>query len=152
MSNASTKDREIVLSRVFDAPRETVFEAFTSIQHVDHWWGPNGFVTKTSRMEVRAGGEWIFTMKHPEYGEFKGRVRYRSVTRPSRLEYIHDEGVDNDPRAFEVEITFEEQHGKTRVTMRSVFPTVAEFERVKGFGAVQGGEQTLARLSDYLKK
>lgn len=152
MSNASTKDREIILSRVFDAPRETVFDAFTNIKHVDHWWGPNGFVNKTSHMDVRAGGEWLFTMTHPQYGRFNNRVRYRSVTRPSRLEYIHDEGVDNDPKTFEVQITFEEERGKTKVTMRSVFASPAELERVKGFGAVQGGEQTLARLSEYLKQ
>ncbi|HEY2684132.1 MAG TPA: SRPBCC family protein [Steroidobacteraceae bacterium] len=152
MTNSSTKDREIVLERTFDAPRDVVFDAFTNPKHVDHWWGPNGYSTTTSKMDVRDGGEWIYLMKHAQFGEFKNRIRYHRVTRPARLQYLHDSGVDNDPAAFEVEITFEEERGKTKVTMRSLFPSVAEVERVKGFGAVRGGEQTLARLSEYLKK
>jgi uncharacterized protein YndB with AHSA1/START domain len=152
MTTSSTKDREIVLERTFDAPRDVVFDAFTNPKHVDHWWGPNGFSTTTSKMDVRDGGEWLYLMKHAQYGEFKSRIRYHRVTPPARLQYLHDSGIDNDPAAFEVEITFEEVGGKTKVTMRSLFPSVAELERVKGFGAVQGGEQTLARLSGYLKK
>jgi uncharacterized protein YndB with AHSA1/START domain len=150
MSDYTESDREITISRVFNARREMVFEAFTNPQHVDHWWGPRGFTTTTSSMQTRAGGEWIYVMKHAQYGEFKNRVRYREVVKPERLAYVHDAGIDEDPSAFEVTILFEAQGEKTKVTMRSVFPTVAELERVKGFGAVQGGEQTLERLHEWL--
>jgi uncharacterized protein YndB with AHSA1/START domain len=143
-------DREIVVSRVFNARRDVVFEAFTHPEHVDHWWGPRGFTTTTSAMQVRDGGEWLYVMKHAQYGEFKNRVRYREVVKPERLAYLHDAGEDHDPAAFEVTILFEAQGEKTKVTMRMVFPTAAEFERVKGFGAVQGGEQTFERLQEWL--
>jgi uncharacterized protein YndB with AHSA1/START domain len=146
----NTADREIVTSRVFDAPRDVVFQAFTDPKHIDHWYGPRGFKTKTLGMDVRPGGAWNYVMHHEQYGSFKNRVRYREVARPSRLTYTHDSGMDGDPAAFEVTVTFEEVSGKTKVTMHAVFPTAAELARVKGFGAVEGGKQTLQRLAEWL--
>jgi len=89
-------------------------------------------------------------MRHDQHGEFKIRVLYRKVIRPERLEYTHDSGVDGDPSAFEVTIVFEDLGRQTKVTMHSVFSSVAEVERVKGFGAVEGGHQTLDRLAEWL--
>jgi uncharacterized protein YndB with AHSA1/START domain len=147
-----TADRELVITRVISAPRELVFKAWTSREHVDHWMGPRGFTTKTSSMEVRPGGAWRFVMSHAEYGEFQNRVTYREITPPERIVYTHDSGVDNDPSAFEVTVTFTAQGDKTRLTMHSVFPSAAELERVKGFGAVESGHQTLERLEEHLTK
>jgi len=146
----NTADREIVISRLFNAPRDLVFQAFTDPKHVDHWYGPRGFTTKTVGMDVRPGGAWNYVMHHKQYGSFKNRIRYHEVARPSRLKYTHDSGVDDDPAAFEVTVTFEEVSGKTKVTMRSVFPSAEEVARVKGFGAVEGGQQTLERLAEWL--
>ena len=56
----ATADREIVISRVIDAPRELVFEAFTEVRHLSRWWGPEGFTTTTRSFEFREGGEWDF--------------------------------------------------------------------------------------------
>lgn len=147
---SDTAHREIVITRVFNAPRETVFHAFTDPKHVDQWYGPRGFKTSTIDMNVRVGGVWNYVMRHEEHGEFRNRVRYNEVVCPERLQYTHDSGVDGDPSAFEVTVLFEAQGNSTKVTMRSVFPTVAEFERVKGFGAVEGGQQTLERLAERL--
>ena len=149
-STNTTADREIVITRVFNAPRTIVFQAFTDSKHVDHWWGPRGFKTETANMDVRPGGAWNYVMRHPQHGEFKNRVVYRKVVRPERLEYTHDSGVDGDPSAFEVTIVFQDRGAETKVTMRSVFSSVAELERVKGFGAVEGGHQTLERLAEWL--
>jgi uncharacterized protein YndB with AHSA1/START domain len=84
-----------------------------------------------------------------EYGEFQNRITYREVVAPERLVYTHDSGVDNDPAAFEVTITFAAEGTKTKLTMHSVLPSAAELERVKGFGAVEGGRQTLDRLEQW---
>lgn len=148
--SATTADREIVITRVFNAPRAIVFQAFTDPKHVDHWYGPRGFKTETTNMDVRPGGAWNYVMRHQQYGEFKNRIVYRKVVRPERLEYTHDSGVDGDPSAFEVTIVFEDLGTQTKVTMHSVFSSVAELERVKGFGAVAGGHQTLERLAEWL--
>ena len=61
-AQSPTADREIVISRVIDAPRELVFEAFTEVQHLSRWWGPEGFSTTTQSFEFRVGGEWDFVM------------------------------------------------------------------------------------------
>src|SRR5260370_356198 len=111
----STADREIVITRVFNAPRATVFEAFTDPRHVDHWWGPRGFKTETSDMDVRSGGAWNYVMRHQQYGELKNRVVYRKVVRPERLEYTHDSGVNADPSAFKGTIVFEDLGRETKV-------------------------------------
>jgi uncharacterized protein YndB with AHSA1/START domain len=149
-ANTDTANREIVITRIFDAPRKMVFDAFTDPKQVDHWYGPRGFTTETLDMNVRAGGAWNYWMRHEQYGEFKNRVVYREVVRPERLVYTHDSGVDGDPSAFEVTVSFEDQGKQTKVTMRSLFPTEAWLERVKSFGAVEGGQQTLERLSEWL--
>jgi uncharacterized protein YndB with AHSA1/START domain len=103
-------------------------------------------------MEVKPGGVWLFTMEHPQWGVYRNRARYLEIERGRRLVYLHDAGVDNDPAEFKVTITFEAQRDKTLVTMHSLFLTAAEVERVKGFGAVELGKQTLAHLSDYLTR
>lgn len=69
-----TADREIVVGRVVDAPRELVFEAFTAVRHLSRWWGPEGFSTTTSSFEFRVGGEWQFTMHGPD-GTHRGSRR-----------------------------------------------------------------------------
>jgi uncharacterized protein YndB with AHSA1/START domain len=83
-------DREIVLTRVFDAPPETVFEAFTDPERVVHWWGPQGFATTVHEMDVRPGGEWRFTMHGPDGWDYRNRIVYLEVARPERIVYKHE--------------------------------------------------------------
>lgn len=152
-SNPSpTADREIIMSRVLDAPRELVFDVWTDPVHVAQWWGPNGFSTKVHQMEVKPGGTWRFLLTGPDGTEWPNRITYREVKRPERLVYRHDSDVDNDPKAFEVTVTFETQGSKTKVTMHSVFLTAQDVERVKSFGAVELGQQTLAKLDAFVQR
>ena len=65
-AQSATADREIVISRIIDAPRELVFEAFTDVRHLSRWWGPTGFTTTTRAFEFRVGGEWVFVMHGPD--------------------------------------------------------------------------------------
>src|SRR5688500_530914 len=91
-NNSSSADREIVIERVFNAPRELVFKGWTDAQHLDQWMGPRGFTTKTTSFDFRVGGAWIYTMTHAKHGTFPNRVIYREITRPERLAYTHDTG------------------------------------------------------------
>jgi uncharacterized protein YndB with AHSA1/START domain len=147
---SSTQDREIVIARVFDAPRALVFEAFTDAKHIGEWWGPNGFTTTTAEMDVRPGGAWRYVMHGPDGTDYSNKIVYSEVVKPERLAYAH--GADDDgPPHFHATVTFEEQGGKTLVTLRSIFPTAAARDRtVKEFGAIEGGKQTLERLARYL--
>jgi uncharacterized protein YndB with AHSA1/START domain len=148
---AGTTDREIVLTRVYDAPRELVWTAWTDPKHVVHWWGPNGFTNTIHEMDVRPGGVWRFIMHGPDGRDYKNRIDFIEVERPERLVYTHGGGGDAEPVNFHVTVTFEDRRGKTKVTLRSVFPTAEARDRVvKEYGAIEGGKQTLARLADYL--
>ncbi len=144
----STSDREIVLSRVLDAPRELVFKAWTEPEHVGRWWGPRGFTTKTHSMDVRPGGTWHYLMHSDTAGDFDNLITYREVVRPARLVYSH--GTSDEPEQFHVTVTFAEEGRKTRLTMHMVWPTAAAFEAVRKFGVAEGGNQTLDRLVEFL--
>jgi uncharacterized protein YndB with AHSA1/START domain len=143
-------DREIVLSRTFDAPRERVWEAWTDVEQVAQWWGPRGFTTTTQEMDARVGGTWQFMMHGPDGTDYPNVIKYSKVVRPERLEYHHGSG-DPNYAGFEVVVTFEDVGRKTELTMRSLFPTAeARAFVVEKFGAIEGGNQTLERLGEYL--
>ena len=145
-------DREMVITRVFDAPRELVFRAWTRPEHITQWWGPRGFRTENVAMDVRAGGAWQLVMHGPDGKEYHNRVAYVEVMRPEKLVYRH-EGEDGDePVRFEVTTTFEDEGGKTKLTMRMVFPSAAERDAVvQKYGADKGAVQTVERLGEHLE-
>ena len=82
-------DRELVFTRVFDAPRELVFEAWTEPKHLEAWWGPNGFRTESLSMDLRPGGIWRLIMHGPDGREYRNRTVYSEIVAPERLVYQH---------------------------------------------------------------
>ncbi|TAK67481.1 MAG: ATPase [Dehalococcoidia bacterium] len=141
-----TSDREIVATRVFDAPRELVWDAFTQQQHIAQWFGPRGFTTTTDVMDVRPGGRWTFIMHGPDGVDYDNEVDYVEVVRPERLVYVHGPV----PR-FDVTVTLAEDGQRTHLTMRSVFESAAVRQQViDENGALEGARQTLERLAEFL--
>jgi uncharacterized protein YndB with AHSA1/START domain len=147
---SETSDREIVVSRVFDAATVLVFDAWTDKDLVGHWWGPNGFTITTLEMEVKVGGVWKFIMHGPDGVDYPNQIDYLEVVKGERLVYYHGSGEENDPSLFHVTVTFDNQDGKTFLTMRSLFASVEERNKVIEFGAIEGGKQTLGRLASFL--
>ena len=147
--DASVAERSIVTTRVFDAPRELVFKAWTDPAHISEWWGPDGFTTITLEIDVRLGGAWRFIMHGPDGVDYPNRIVYTEIVPPERLAYDH--GDDSDAPGFHTTVTFVEENGKTTLAMEALFATAAEREHVvREFGAVEGGKQTLRRLAEYL--
>ncbi len=151
-NKTTTADREIVTTRVFDAPRELVWEAWTNPQHVVNWWGPRGFTITIEEMDVRPGGVWKHTMHGPDGTDYANKSIFKEVVKPERIVYSHGGGKKGGPGIhFEMTWTFEAVGEKTRVTLRHVFATAADRDRVvKEFGAVEGAKQTLDRLGEHL--
>ena len=145
--------REIVQVREYDAPRDLVWEAWTKPEHVDHWWGPDGFITRTESMEVRANGVWRYTMTGPGGTVFLNHQFYMDVSPPERLIYAHGAGDETAPPHFHVTVIFEALGAnRTRVTMTSLFANQAARDFVvEKYGAIEGGKQTLARLAVHLE-
>jgi uncharacterized protein YndB with AHSA1/START domain len=143
--------RSIVAVRVFDAPREMVFAAWTDPKHLSQWWGPDGFTTTTRAFEFKPGGVWRFVMHGPDGRDYQNRITYEEIVKPERIAYRHGGGDDVEPVSFRVTVAFEDLGGKTRLTMRMDFPTAAERDRVIAeYGADKGLVQTLGRLAGHL--
>ena len=148
----STADREIVISRLIDAPRDLVFKAWTHPDHVVQWWGPSGFSTTTREIDVRPGGVWRYVMHGPDGTDYPNRIDFREVVEPERLAYDHSGDSPEDALRFETTVTFEDRDGKTELTMRSLFETAALRDQViREYGALEGGKQTLERLAGHLE-
>lgn len=148
---ADTADREIVVSRVINGPRRVVFEAYTEVRHLSRWWGPNGFTITTRSFEFRTGGEWEFVMHGPDGTDYPNHVEWLEIVRPERI--VHRHGTEaGDPEAFISTTTLEEQDpGRTLVTLRSVFNTKEQRDRVvEHFAAIEGAQQTLEHLAAYI--
>ena len=144
-------ERSIITTRIFDAPRELVFEAFTDPKHLPHWWGPDGFSITIRSIDVRPGGVWRFVMHGPDGTDYQNRIVYDEIVRPERIIFHHDAG-EEDIKAgcWQTTVTFEDLGGKTKLVFHALFPTAEDREKVAGY-AVEGAKQTLGRLAEYLK-
>jgi uncharacterized protein YndB with AHSA1/START domain len=143
--------RSFALTHLYDAPLEQVYEAWTKPEHIEKWWGPDGYHAKVHEMDVRPGGRWRFLLTGPDGTQWPSLVLYDEVVPLARLAYRHggeSQGDIQDP--FHVIVTFEARGEKTHVTMRGTMTTVAAFEFVKGFGAIEKGHETLSHLDAHL--
>lgn len=145
-SAEALSDRELASSRVLDAPRKRVFKAWTDPHHLARWWGPKGFTNTFDEFDLRPGGHWRFVMHGPDGTNYKNHSIFVEVVEPERIVFNHISG----PK-FQVTVTFAEQAGKTTLTFRMLFESVAECERVKVF-AVEANEQNFDRLAAQLEK
>jgi uncharacterized protein YndB with AHSA1/START domain len=144
-------DREIVSERVFDAPRESVFAAYTDPELIPRWWGPRGTTTIVDQMDVRPGGAWRFVSRDSNGSETGFRGTYREVTPPERIVQTFEwEGM---PGHVLVETaTFEDLGGRTKVTATSLFHTPEERDGMLASGMESGLTETHDRLAELLAK
>lgn len=144
-------DREIVVTRVFDSPREQVFAAWTHPNHLSHWFGPRGFTLTTSAFEFRPGGVWRFVMHGPDGVDYPNKIVFLEIDSPHRLIYKHPGDDGAEPMQCQTTVSFVDQGGQTELTLRMEFATAAERDRVaEKYGAIKGGEETLERLGEHL--
>jgi uncharacterized protein YndB with AHSA1/START domain len=164
----AVNNQDFVITRIFDAPRDLVWKAFTDPEQMKQWWGPKGFTVIASKMGLRPGGTYHYGMKAPDGTAMWGKFVYREVVAPERMVFINsfsDEagGITRHPMAptWPLEMlstfTFEEAPGgKTKLTIRWS-PHNATDEERKTFDAGhdsmrQGWGGTLEQLTAYLAK
>ncbi len=144
-------DRELVISRVVDADRDTAFRAWTDPAQIVQWFGPDGFRLVTHEIDIRAGGVWRFDMVAPDGARFSNRMAFLRIEAPGLIEALHGADIEDDPDRFRLLVTFDQQdNGKTLVTLRQMHPTAERRAIVIGFGAAEYGAQTLAKLADHV--
>ena len=144
------EDREIVMTRVFDAPRDLVFEAHTSCEDMSHWWGPRKHEVASCEMDFRPGGAWRIVLRSPDGEEHGFRGEFREIVRPERIAWTFEyEGM---PGHVSVDtLTLEEHGGKTTLTATSVFDTVEDRDGMLDSGMESGAAETYDRLDEYLE-
>ena len=157
----STKDREIIITRIVNAPRTLVWKVWTEPDHLIKWWGPDGFTNTFYEFNFRVGGVWRFMMHGPDGTDYPNRIKFDEIVKHERIAYTHDEDKEDvkTQQCFHTIASFEDvkeanhggldRRGKTKVTLHMILRTKEECEAVKKFGAVEGGNQTLAKLAAY---
>ncbi len=143
-------DRGIQMTRVFDAPRELIFKAHTSCEHLKHWWGPRKYDLSSREMEFRPGGKYRFVHSGPEGEEHGFRGEYREILEPERIVSTFEwEGL---PGHISVEtVTLVEENGKTTYTATSVFDSVEDRDGMLQSGMEGGANESMERLDEYLQ-
>jgi len=139
---------ELLITRVFDAPRALVFAAWTRPEHLARWWGPQGFVNVAWEMDVRPGGAWFRRMQAPDGALYAKHGVYREVVAPERLvfTYVNQAADGTQDRETLVTVTFEEQGARTLLTLHHT-----GFESVEARDAHQGGwSSCMERFAEYL--
>ena len=148
---AASKPNEIRITRVYDAPVEAVWDAWTDPEQVAQWWGPRGFTLTTHSKELKPGGIWHYTMHGPDGTDYPNKTLYHEVVIGKKLVYDHG---GNDERAplFRVTATFAEVDGKTTLDMRMAFSTAEAATQARKFIKEAGGNATWDRLAEHLDK
>jgi uncharacterized protein YndB with AHSA1/START domain len=142
-----TKDRELTIQRLLNAPIELVWEVFTKPNHIKHWWGPNGFTNTIDTMEVKPGGIWEFIMHGPDGTDYKNKNVFTEIVKHKRIVYDHVSA----PKHITT-ISFAAEENKTLLTWHMLFESKEQLDQViKTFKADSGLEQNIDRLENYLK-
>lgn len=165
MSHATFKveERELILERVFDAPRELVFRAFEEAEQLKHWWVPRGWMLTECDVDFRPGGVWHYCMKCIDqnqgdfYGyESRGKAVYQEILNGEKIVYMDNvsDGEDNESQGmppFQITLIFDEVDGKTKLMNRALFPSVDVVETVLNMGIQHGVMETWDRLAELVE-
>ncbi|OLC09659.1 MAG: ATPase [Chloroflexi bacterium 13_1_40CM_67_9] len=153
-SSASTKvtlpsEREILITREFDAPRDLVFKAMTDPDLIPRWWGPRNYTTTVDKMDVRPGGAWRFIVREPDGRESGFRGEFREVVAPERIVQT----FEWEPMAGHISTdtaTFTERDGRTLITTRSLFASKEDRDGMIQSGMEKGLAETHDRFAELL--
>jgi len=144
------EERELVLQREVPFARELVWKAMTDPEHVNRWWGPDGFRNEGVTMDFRIGGVWTFEMVGPDGTRYPNHSVFKELTPPTMLVFDHGDGK----RVwFEATVTLQETGSGTLVTLRQLYPSrESRDDVVNKYGAIEGGKQHLAKLEAYIRE
>jgi uncharacterized protein YndB with AHSA1/START domain len=142
----STADREIIISRLLNAPITKVWDVWTTPDHIKNWWGPNGFTNTITMMELHEGGHWNLVMHGPDGTDYDNESIFTQVEKHKKIAYHHLSGHE-----FLATITFEERGNETYMHWQMLFPTSEELTRIMGLYDISVGlKENVDRLEVYL--
>lgn len=141
-------DREVVLTRVFNAPRAMVYDALTKPELIKRWFGPHGWSLESCEVDLRVGGKWRYVMKGPDNATMGMFGSYRELNRPDGL--MHTENFDDFPGEAIVTTRLVEENGKTTLTGTVLSPSKEIRDAVVASGMEHGAAETYDRLETLL--
>lgn len=142
----STADRELLLTRLLNAPIELVWEVWTDPRHIGNWWGPDGFTNTITKMDIKPGGEWELIMHGPDGTDYKNKSVFKEIVKHRKIVYEHI----SSPK-FIATIEFEKREERTFIKWHMLFESREQFVQVvKTFKADEGLRQNIEKLSLYL--
>lgn len=153
-----TRGRELIMSRTFEAPRELVFDAYSSCEHLKNWWGPKEWPMHECTMDFREGGTWHYCLRGPNEGdESWGIATYKEIDRPEKLVYRdhfsdEDGNINEEMPGMLITVQFIDEGGKTRLESTTLFDSEETLKSIMEMGVVEGMTSTLDRLEVFLKK
>lgn len=156
--NVITKERELTISRTFDAPRELVFEVFSSCEHLKHWWGTQEWPIDECFMDFREGGTWHYCLRGPNEGdESWGVAVYQKIKKPEKLMYKdhfsdEDGSINEEIPGTLITVEFIEQSGRTKLISHTLFDTPETLQSTVEMGVIEGLTETWDRLEEHLAK
>ena len=153
-ATANVAEREVVITRVFDAPRSLVFKAWTDPEHMARWWGPRGFTNPICELDARVGGAWRIVMRSPAGIEYPCGGVYRGIVEPERLVFTNI-ATDNEGNPVLDGLTtviFAEQGNKTKITLQTHAVAVVAHAAAYLAGMEVGWTQSLERLAEELSR
>ncbi|MEJ7849235.1 MAG: SRPBCC domain-containing protein [Pyrinomonadaceae bacterium] len=157
-AETQTNDREIVITREFDANRELLWDVWTEPKHVEKWFGPVGFTTKVTEQDMKPGGKSVYIMTGPDGTEYPGKGVYKEIVRPERIVTTDEFGDGFDakgidlPEGMILTALFDDLGEKTRLTLRISHPTTEDRKKHEDMGVVGGWNSSFDKLVGYLSE
>ena len=149
-NHSPASERQIIITRTFNAPRDLVWKMFTEPGHIKRWWGPKGFTTPVCEIDLRVGGIWHYVLRSPDGFEFAVDQIYHEIKAPERIVYGQSAATPESEETTHT-LTFEQLDGQTKVTLISQFSTDAEYDETVRRGFAVGVGEGLDTLEEYLK-
>ncbi len=164
----SVTENDFVITRIFEAPKTLVYKAWSDPALMKEWWGPHHFTTPSCEIDLKVGGTYRFVMRSPEGIDYPTGGVYKEIVESERLVFTmncnehtkewHDLLNKNRPNRkgdlheFVVTVTFEEEHGKTKLTIAKHFDSAEDRNAMVNLGMSEGWNQSLEKLETLLAR
>jgi uncharacterized protein YndB with AHSA1/START domain len=146
------QEREIIMERTFDAPRELVWKVWSDPKLIPQWWGKSAQETTVDKLDFKPGGRWRFVVRDSGGTEFGFNGEFREIVAPQKVVYTFNFEPIGPGHELTEEVTFEEQGSKTKMKSKAIYQTVEDLEGMLKAGMEGGANESMDRFEELLKK
>ena len=154
--NVETKERELLITRIFNAPPALIIDMWSDCKHLKHWWGPKEWPMDECTLDFRVNGKWQYCLRGPNEGdEAWGLAIYKEIDKPNKIVYQDsfcdkDGNINKQMPVTNVTLNFIEYEGKTKLVSNVIYDSPDSLKTVLDMGMIQGMTSSMERLDEYL--